>query len=381
MPTCVRLEFSQDLVPVPASPGQALFDDPAMDIVRTAAEAAVLERPPLIVIDALETWLGDHSLGSGSIEATPLEGGHSNVTIHIRRGDLDAVVRRPPRPPLPPGAHDVMREARLLRALERTNVPAPRIYATCESDEVLGAPFAVMEFVPGYTIGSALPHPLEPVHERRNAAESFVDALTAVHAVDVRASGLDWLGRPGSYIERQLRRFSGSWKINRTRDLNSMDELEQRLRARAPASSETTLVHGDARLGNAIFVPDVPAQVAALLDWEMATLGDPLADLGYLSAAWTDVGQRDVPMFHLSTATAAEGFPTLAELISLYERRTGRIAETLPWYVALACWKSAVFMEGNYRRALVGSSDDPYALGFRNGVEELAELGLAAIRD
>jgi aminoglycoside phosphotransferase (APT) family kinase protein len=350
------------------------------DIVRTAAEAAALERPPLIVIDALERWLDERSLGSGSIEATPLEGGHSNVSIRIQRGDLDAVVRRPPRPPLPPGAHDVIREAQLLRALERTDVPAPRIYATCESDEVLGAPFAVMEFVPGYVIGSALPPALEPALERRNAAESFIGALTAVHAVDVRASGLEWLGRPGSYLERQLRRFSGSWKINRTRQLTSMDELERRLMARVPVSSETTLVHGDARLGNAIFAPEAPAHLAALLDWEMATLGDPLADLGYLSAAWTDVGQRDVPMFHLSSATASEGFPTLTELISLYEQTTGRSAEALPWYFALACWKSAVFMEGNYRRALVGSSDDPFALGFRTGVEELAELGLSAIR-
>jgi aminoglycoside phosphotransferase (APT) family kinase protein len=350
------------------------------DVVYTAAEAAALPRPPLVVLEALEQWLDGRGLGSGPLHAVPLPGGHSNVTMLIRRSDLEVVLRRPPRPPLPPGAHDILREARVLRGLARTTVPVPRIIDTCESETVLGAPFVLMEYVPGTVLESSLPTALAPVAERRRAAEAFVDALVAVHAVDIAAAGLEWLGRPGSYLERQLRRFSGSWQISRTRRVSAMTALESGLRAGLPPHRETTLIHGDARLGNAIFAAEPPARVAALVDWEMATLGDPLADLGYLAAAWTDRGQTDTPMFHLSPVTALEGFPTLHQLIARYERQSGRSADGLQWYTALACWKSAVFMEGNYRRALSGSSDDPFALGFRTGVEELAELGLSSLR-
>jgi aminoglycoside phosphotransferase (APT) family kinase protein len=350
------------------------------DVVRTAAEAADMSRPPLVILDTLEVWLDARGLGAGPLTTTPLPGGHSNVTMLLARDHLEVVLRRPPRPPLPPGAHDIVREARLLQGLEPTGVPVPRILAVCESDGVLGAPFALMSYVPGYVIEGTLPPGLDAAAERRRAAESFIDVLVAVHAVDVERSGLTWLGRPGHYLERQLRRFSGTWEITRTRALTAMTELERRLRAGLPAPGETTLIHGDVRLGNAIFAPDPPARVAALLDWEMATLGDPLADLGYLIAAWTDVGQSAPPMFHLSPATAADGFPTVTELVERYGRASGRTVENLGWYTALARWKAAVFMEGNYRRALSGNSDDPFALGFHGGVEELAELGLAALR-
>jgi aminoglycoside phosphotransferase (APT) family kinase protein len=349
------------------------------NVVRSVREAAALSRAPLLVLDALEAWFDQNGIGTGPITAELIDGGHSNLTFRIRREGADTVLRRPPRPPLPPGAHDIVREARLLSALRDSAVPVPRVVAICEGDAVIGAPFAVMEFVEGYVLQRTVPPALRAPADRRRAGESFVDALAAVHAVDVEASGLRWLGRDGGYLERQLRRFSGSWEINRTRELPAINELERRLRARLPRSTETTLVHGDARLGNAIFAPDPPARVAALLDWEMATLGDPLADLGYVNAAWTDPGHSNPPMFHLSTATAADGFPTRAELIRRYEAQSGRVVTNLKWYTALACWKSAIFMEGNYRRALAGSSDDAFALGFRTGVEELAELGLAAL--
>ncbi|HTX08699.1 MAG TPA: phosphotransferase family protein [Solirubrobacteraceae bacterium] len=351
-----------------------------VDVVGSAAEAAALTRPPLIVLDSLEAWLDTTGLGAGPIELVSLPGGHSNVTMLLRRDGLEVVLRRPPRPPLPPGAHDILREARLLQGLQSTAVPVPRIIATCASEVVMGAPFAIMEYVPGEVLGAALPPLLDAPEERRRAAEAFIDCLVGVHSVDVAAAGLDWLARPGDYLERQLRRFSGSWKISRTRRLTAMNELEHDLRASKPQHSVTTLIHGDARLGNAIFAPEPPARVAALLDWEMATLGDPLADIGYLAAAWTDRGQPDPPMFHLSPLTAAEGFPTLGQLIAYYGERSGRAVDDLGWYTAFAYWKSAVFMEGNYRRALSGGSDDPFALGFRTGVEELAQLGLAALR-
>jgi aminoglycoside phosphotransferase (APT) family kinase protein len=310
-----------------------------------------------------------------------LVGGHSNATFLIRRDGCEVVLRRPPRPPLPPGAHDVVREARLLRALESTAVPVPAVLAICESPEVIGAPFMIMEYVQGQVLEDRLPAALDSRRERQRIAEAFIDAIVAVHEVDIDAAGLDWLGPRSGYLERQLRRFAGSWEVNRTRDLPLMTELEESLRALAPTSTETTLVHGDARLGNAVFAAQAPARLAALLDWEMATLGDPLADLGYLCVAWTDHTDRPPPMFHLSTVTAAPGFPTRAELVGLYERRSGRRVTDLAWYRALACWKSAVFMEGNYRRARDGMSDDAFAGGFSVGVDQLARLGLAAIAE
>jgi aminoglycoside phosphotransferase (APT) family kinase protein len=291
------------------------------------------------------------------------------------------VLRRPPRPPLPPGAHDVVREARLMRALEPTSVPVPAVLSICESPEVIGAPFMVMEYVHGHVLEDRLPPALDGPGQRERIAEAFVDAIVAVHKVDIDAAGLAWLGRPSGYLERQLRRFTGSWEVNRTRDLPAMTELERLLGDQLPTTAQTALVHGDARLGNAMFAPQAPPRVAALLDWEMATLGDPLADLGYLCVAWTDRTDNPPPMFHLSPVTGEPGFPTRAELVTLYELRSGRRVTDLAWYMALACWKSAVFMEGNYRRARDGMSDDAFASGFRVGVEELAELGLAAIRE
>jgi aminoglycoside phosphotransferase (APT) family kinase protein len=349
------------------------------DVVRSVREAAMLTRAPLLVLEGLEDWLNERGIGRGPISAELLQGGHSNLSFRIRRDGLDAVLRRPPRPPLPPGAHDIVREARVVSALQGSAVPVPRVIGICDNDDVIGAPFALTEFVDGFVLESTVPPLLRTTEERRRAGESFIDALVEVHAVDVEATELQWLGRPGAYLERQLRRFSGSWEINRTRELPAIGELERRLRARLPRSLDTTLVHGDARLGNAIYAADRPARVAALLDWEMATVGDPLADVGYLNATWTDPGQQDPPMFHISTLTAADGFSSRAELIRRYEQRSGRRVDDLPWYTALARWKSAIFMEANYRRALAGSSADAFALGFRTGVEELAELGLAEL--
>lgn len=350
------------------------------DVVRTMAAAAELDRPPLVILEGLEAHLDEHRIGFGPAEAVPLAGGHSNATFIIRRGDREVVLRRPPRPPLPPGAHDVLREARLLSALESTAVPVPRVLSICADPEPIGAPFAIMEFVKGHVLEESMPAALELPGQRHLAADAFIDTLVAVHEVDIDAAGLDWLGKRNGYLERQLRRFSGSWDVNRTRELPAMEELGRLLREGMPESGPATLVHGDVRLGNAIFAAGPPARVVALLDWEMSTLGDPLADVGYLCASWTDSRDLPPPMFHLSTLTGSEGFPTRDELVARYEERSGRRVEQLAWYTALALWKSAVFMEGNYRRAVYGMSDDPFALGFRPGVDELAELGLAAIR-
>jgi aminoglycoside phosphotransferase (APT) family kinase protein len=349
------------------------------DIVTTAAEARGNERPPLLVLEPLRRFLDERSLGAGEIRAAPIGEGHSNVTYLLTRGPTELVLRRPPRPPLPPSAHDVLREARLLRALRDTPARVPNVLAVCETPEVIGSPFYVMERIEGEVMVSSIPAELDVPAQRRRIAEELLDALVEIHAVDWRAVGLEDFGKPTGYLERQLRRFTGLWEVNKTREIPAVERVGGWLAENIPSSGSATIVHGDYRLGNTIFAAGAPARLEAVLDWEMATIGDPLADLGYLCMMWTE---RDDPRAGLREALGAitrrEGFPTRAQLIERYEQRTGRSMQDLRWYTTLAVWKSIVFMEGNYKRAVAGTTDDPYLKQFGDGVLELARQAEAA---
>lgn len=344
-----------------------------LDIVDTPQQAAEQERPPLIVREPLEAYLDANGLGEGELAATPIGEGHSNVTYLIERGGECFVLRRPPRPPLPPSAHDMLREARLLSALERTEVRTPRVLATCEDESVLGVPFYVMEYLEGTVITQTVPEPLDTPEERRRIGEELIDALVEMHATDWRACGLDTFAKHTGYLERQVKRFTGLWEFSKTRELPVVQEVGDWLAANLPETPETTIVHGDYRLGNTMFEHDAPARLIAIFDWEMATLGDPLADLGYMTATWSRPDEGFGTTFDLTTVTHAEGFPSREELIERYAEKSGRSVSDLRWYQALAIWKATVFMEGNYKRSLMGNSDDPYLKLFDEGVPQLAE--------
>jgi aminoglycoside phosphotransferase (APT) family kinase protein len=340
------------------------------DIVRTHAEGAENAREPLLVLDPLLEFLNENGLAAPqAIEASPIGEGHSNVTFSLSTG---VVLRRPPRGPLPPSAHDVLREARLLRALESTPVRAPKVLAVCDDSSVIGAPFYVMERLEGVVVTDTLPDPLDNPEQRARIADELIDALVELHAVDWRAVGLEGFGKPTGYLERQLRRFTGLWEHNKTRELAEVEQVGEWLRANLPESPPATIVHGDYRLGNTMLAPEAPARLIAIFDWEMATIGDPLADLGYMMIHWVQGDDPAVGMFNLHSVTQLEGFPTRAELISRYEQRSGRSMHALTWYVTLALWKAVVFMEGNYKRAVAGSTDDPFLKSFGEGVVELA---------
>jgi aminoglycoside phosphotransferase (APT) family kinase protein len=343
------------------------------DVVERHADVAADARPPLLVLEPLEAFLDEHGLGEGEIEATPIGEGHSNVTYLITRGDTEVVLRRPPRPPLPPSAHDVLREARMLRALHHTSARVPVVLAVCADEHTIGAPFYVMQRIAGEVIVTSIPPALDTPSERRRISEELIDALVEIHGVDWRAAGLEDFGKPTGYLDRQLRRFVGLWEINQTRAIPAVERVGSWLAENMPTSGPATIVHGDFRLGNTIFTAQAPARLQAVLDWEMATIGDPLADLGYLCMMWTESddpkgGMREA----LGGVTRREGFPTRDGLVAAYEQRTGRSMQDLRWYTTLAVWKSIVFMEGNYKRAVSGTTDDPYLKQFGDGVLELA---------
>jgi aminoglycoside phosphotransferase (APT) family kinase protein len=342
-------------------------------IVDTPEEAAALDRPPLLVRRPLEDRLDAHGLGSGPITAEPVGEGHSNVTYLVRRGDAEIVLRRPPRPPLPPSAHDVLREARLLTALQDAEVRTPRLLFSCDDESVIGAPFYVMERVVGDVIAGELPERLDSEPERRRLGEELVDALIEIHAVDYRVCGLEGFGKPTGYLDRQLRRFGGLWEHNKTRDLPVLDDLTAWLGEHKPESGPATIVHGDYRLGNVMFAPETPARLNAIFDWELATIGDPLADVGYLCATWAEPGDPDNAISSLGGLTRLPGFATREELIARYEAGSGRSMSDVRWYMTLALWKSAVFLEGSYQRRLAGTTDDPWFDLLETGVPEVAE--------
>jgi aminoglycoside phosphotransferase (APT) family kinase protein len=347
------------------------------DIVQTHAQGEANPRQPLLVIEPLLRFLSDSGLAApDDLAIEPVGEGHSNVTFALSTG---VVLRRPPRGPLPPSAHDVLREARLLRALEPTPVRTPRVLAVCADEQVIGAPFYVMERVNGDVITDSIPAPLDTPEQRRAIALELIDGVVELHGVDWTALDLDGFGKPTGYLERQLRRFTGLWEHNRTREIDAVEEVGAWLAANMPVSPPATIVHGDYRLGNTMFRSGAPARLEAIFDWEMATIGDPLADVGYMMIHWTQPDDEQT-RFTLQSVTTRPGFPSRRELVAMYEQRSGRSVEALDWYVALALWKAVVFMEGNYRRAISGTTDDPYLRTFGEGVIELAQRALDVTR-
>ena len=348
------------------------------DVVRTQAEGAANSREPLLVLEPLREFLAAHGLAApADLDAAPVGEGHSCVTFTLSTG---VVLRRPPRGPLPPSAHDVLREARLLKALEATPVRTPRVLGVCPDPAVIGAPFYVMEQVYGEVITGSIPDPLDTPDQRGRIADELIDSLVELHGVDWTALDLEGFGKPTGYLERQLRRFIGLWEVNRTREVPEVEEVGAWLAANLPESPPATVVHGDYRLGNTMFASAAPARLIAIFDWEMATIGDPLADLGYMMIHWTQPGDQG-GRFNLQSVTALPGFPSRQGLIDRYEQRSGRSMQALSWYVTLALWKAVVFMEGNYKRAVAGSTDDPYLKSFGEGVLELARRALQVTRE
>ena len=352
----------------------------AGDIVQTSA-AGETTKPPLLVVDRVEAFLDEHGLGAGELRARRIgEGGGSNFTFLLERGPDRFVLRRPPRPPLPPSAHDVVREARLQLALRDAGFDRlPTIVAVCEDESLLGVPFYVMEYLDGLVPTDELPPELDGEAERRRLGEELVDALVEIHSADVATPSLAAFARPGSYNERQVGRFAQLWGINRTRELPVVEEVGAAL-AGASRALAPTVVHGDFRLGNTMVGADAPARILAVLDWEMGALGDPRADVGYLLATYTEPGGPPSPL-GTSPITARPGFPSRAGLVERYVARSGRDVDRSRWFEALALWKAAIFCEAIYGRFVRGElgAEDTRAARFEDGVPYLAEAAASLV--
>lgn len=307
-----------------------------------------------------------------------IAGGRSNLTYLVEGGGRQWVLRRPPLGHVLATAHDMAREHRVLAALAPTAVPVARPLALCEDASVNDAPFYVMEYRPGVVVHDTVPAGfLASADDRRRCTHALVDTLVALHAVDVATVGLADFGRPDGYLERQVRRWATQWAGNQTSPLPVVDECLRRLGTALPTSPAATIVHGDYRLGNVCLDPADAGRIVAVFDWEMATLGDPLADLGYLLIYWTEAGDAALPGA-FSNVTGAPGFPRRDEIVARYGAATGRQVDAIDFYRVLALTKLAIISEGIFKRHALGKT-----VGDERGVrvtEALAERALGIAR-
>jgi aminoglycoside phosphotransferase (APT) family kinase protein len=331
--------------------------------------------------ERLEAWFRASVPGAGPpLSYERIAGGRSNLTYRVTGGDGGRwILRRPPLGTTLGSAHDMAREHRILTGLEDTDVPAPRPIALCDDESVTGAVFYVMELVDGLVLRDE--DDVEAAFgegDRRGLGEALVDTLADLHAVDPGAAGLGELGRRDGYAERQLKRWKRQWEASKTREIGAMEETHALLSARVPPQDSTAIVHGDYRLDNVILTAG--GQIAAVLDWELCTLGDPLADVGQLVVYWAEPDDEVVPLTR--SPTLAPGFPARAELVERYAQRSGRDVSQLDFFVALAYWKLAAILEGVYARysaGAYGETSDEFR-SFGTIVEQLADAALDAAR-
>ena len=334
--------------------------------------------PPLVVEENLRDYLAKELGSAAALEVERHQAGHSNETFFLRVDGSEYVLRRPPRGAFLPSAHDVGREYRVLTALRDTEVRVPRTLLNCEDEDVIGAPFYVMERVRGFVIRDRLPD-IFTEETRGRIGEELVDSLVELHAVNIDTLGLENFGRPTGYLERQLKRWTGQLELTLpfTRPMPDLERLGDWLRENLPTSPPTTLVHGDYKLDNVMYADETPPRLAAILDWEMSTFGDPLADLGWMSVFWLDPDDDAEGVFARTTmVTTLPGFQRRDVLVQRYADATGRDVSALGWYQVLAIWKLAILLEGSYARHLAGMTDDPFFAEMEHGVPGLARKAL-----
>jgi aminoglycoside phosphotransferase (APT) family kinase protein len=303
---------------------------------------------------AVRAWLHQAIPGlDGALSVSLIRGGKSNLTYRLTLGDTALVLRRPPLGNVLPTAHDMEREFRVLRALQGTGVPVARPIAFCPDETIIGVPFYVMEYVDGLTIRSMESARSLTAAQAATLSERLATMLAEIHRVDIGELTRDSFGRPDGFLERQLARWWRQWQQSRTRDMPDVERLLRQLEARCPRSADASLVHGDFRVDNTLVRLGPPVAIAAVVDWEMATLGHPLADLGMALTYWADAGDEErLSISTIPPVTSAEGFYSTADFAQSYAECSGRDLSDLDFYQAFGCFKLAVILEGIHSRHL-----------------------------
>lgn len=334
----------------------------------------------LVDRDALEAFLTDQLGPADRFSIQRHQQGHSNETVFVTWGDRELVLRRPPAGETANSAHDVLREAQFIDAVSETHVPVPDVVATCEDATVIGGPFFLTDRLTGDVVRNSEPDRFATPAYRQQIGEELVDTLVAIHAVDWQTVGLDRFGPGDDYLDEQIslwREQLEEWLIPKTqryRELPGVQDVAEWLTANVPEETETTLVHGDYKLDNVMFGPGTPPDLSGVFDWEMATIGDPLADLGWLCLFWpeADDPKQDIPDQLVPTIPTRDGYPTRQELIARYEQATRREFVSQRFYRALAAYKILTACEAMYLRHVTGTADDPMYHVLEEGVPAMA---------
>ncbi len=331
-----------------------------------------------IDICGLRRFIRERNLGAADdLRSENISLGHSNEVHLVHFDGKSWALRRPPRGPLLPTAHDVLREYRVLKALQETPVPIPRVYAVSDDSSYIGAPFYLMEYMQGEVIrADGRPNSITTPEHRRAVSEAMIDLLVTLQSVDWRAVGLEGFGRPDGYLARQLKRWADQLErtVPHTRPLPVMAKVREWLGAHLPESPPATIVHGDFKVDNVMWRAADRPRVVALFDWEMSTIGDPLADLGWMLTYWPDPeGRGNIP----AGMGFEPGYLTRREMVERYEANTGRVMRHFAFYEVFALFKLAIIMEGSYARFLHGQADDPLFAAMKERVPALADAAWA----
>ena len=333
-----------------------------------------------IDVAKVSRWLADNVAGARApFNFQLIAGGRSNLTFLVTDDNgIRYVLRRPPLGHVLATAHDMAREHRIISAVGQTDVPVPATLGLCTDESVNGAPFYVMNFVDGVVLDNAEKAELLDKSLRRSASFNLIDVLCELHDVDIDAVGLGNLAKREGYIERQIKRWSTQWENSKTRELPEIDEVVRLLSTKVPRQQDVSIAHGDFRFGN-VLTDVATGRIAAVLDWELCTLGDPLADLGYIGVYWSD---GPASALRANDPTPAGGFTTYGELVERYATKTGRDVSGVDYYVAFSCWRLAVISEGVYARYLHGAMGNQEGIDMtvmKAGVDALTIRALEAV--
>lgn len=349
---------------------------------RDDREKVVTERlsdDQLIANPGVLTGWFDAQLGGASMPLSleKIAGGASNSLLRVRRGDRSFALRRPPAVSNDKTSHNIARELRLARALAQTDVPHARLLEGTMDPQWIGGPFIVLHWIDGFVPRDPMPGPFAASPDnRRDLGDAVIDALASIARVDWKSLGLEDFGRPDGFLERQVDRWLAQFERNQVRELADLEALASWLRANRPMFAAPGLMHGDFSFANVMIAPDLPGRVAAVIDWELATIGDPLMDLGHLLSSWEDQDSGPTWAHYIDWK---RGFRSRIEATERYATASGRSIEDMTFYIALALFRLAVILEGSYARHVRGLSDHPRHAAFKQRVPELLAQAVRSI--